>query len=147
MADLLVLPRTAKSLQNGVDFSKNILGQPKRKKRPQCHKESSWQVRRSRICQKEKEQSHLSRSPDPKVGESQSEQEPHLGEREGIRAGAWGRKGGLHSEERQVPRRRGWASKEKLPRESRERHQRVSGRKSSPSRSAESWFHSKSDQT
>ena len=42
----------------------NILGLPKGKEWPQCHRESSWQVRRSRPCQKEKEQSRLSRVPD-----------------------------------------------------------------------------------
>ena len=42
----------------------NILGLPKRKEWPQCHRESSWQERRSRSCQKEKEQSRLSRVPD-----------------------------------------------------------------------------------
>ena len=40
----------------------NILGLPKRKEWPQ--RESSWQERRSRSCQKEKEQSRLSRVPD-----------------------------------------------------------------------------------
>ena len=60
----------------------NILGQPKRKEWPQCHRESSWQVRRSRPCQKEKEQSRLSRVPDHEGGESQGEPEPHLGKRE-----------------------------------------------------------------
>ena len=42
MADLLVLPRPAESLQNGADFSGktcNTLGLPKRKEWPQCHKE------------------------------------------------------------------------------------------------------------
>ena len=38
----------------------NILGLPKSKEWPQCHRESSWQERRSRPCQKEKEQSRLS---------------------------------------------------------------------------------------
>ena len=42
----------------------SILGLPKRKEWPQCHRESSWQVRRSRFRQKEKEQSRLSRVPD-----------------------------------------------------------------------------------
>ena len=32
------------------------------------------------FCQKEKKQSHLSRSPDREEGESQGEREPHLGE-------------------------------------------------------------------
>ena len=35
----------------------------------------------------------------------------------------------------------------RLPRGSRRKHERVSGCKSSPGRSAESWFHSKSGQT
>ena len=42
MADLLVLPIPAKSVQNGAGFSGknlNILGLPKRKEWPQCHRE------------------------------------------------------------------------------------------------------------
>ena len=50
--------------------------------------------------------------------------------------------GGLHRERRQMPRGTGRASKKSLPRTSRRKHERVSGRKSSPGRSAESWFHS-----
>ena len=61
----------------------NILGLPKRKEWPQCHRESSWQERRSRLCQKEKEHSRLSRVPDHDGEESQGGREPHLGEREG----------------------------------------------------------------
>ena len=86
MADLLVLPRPAKRVQNGAGFSgKNlsILGLPKRKEWPQRHGESSWQERRSRSCQKEKEQSRLSRESDHEGGESQDGPEPHLGEKEG----------------------------------------------------------------
>ena len=49
---------------------------PKRKEWPQCHRESSWQERRSRPCQKEKEQNRLSRVPD------HGGRVPHLGERE-----------------------------------------------------------------
>ena len=49
----------------------NILGLPKRKEWPQCHRENSWQERRNRPCQKEKEQSHQSRVPDNEGGESQ----------------------------------------------------------------------------
>ena len=59
------------------------LGLPKRKEWPQCHRESSWQERRSRPCQKEKEQSRLSRVPGHEGGESQGGREPHLGESEG----------------------------------------------------------------
>ena len=61
----------------------SMLSLLKRKEWPQCHRESSWQVRRSCLCQKEKEQSRLSRVPDHEGGESQGGQEPHLGEREG----------------------------------------------------------------
>ena len=58
----------------------NILGLPKRNEWPRCHKESSWQERQSRPCQKEKEQSRQSRVPDHEGGESQGGREPHLGE-------------------------------------------------------------------
>ena len=61
----------------------NILGLSKRKEWPQCHRESSWQERWSRLCQKEKEQSRLSEEPDHEGGESQGGREPHLGKREG----------------------------------------------------------------
>ena len=53
----------------------NILGLPKRNEWPQCHRESSWQERRSRLYQNEKEQSRLSRVPDHEGGESQGERE------------------------------------------------------------------------
>ena len=59
----------------------NTLGMLKRKEWPQCHRESSWQVRQSRPFRKEKEQSRLSRAPDRKGGESQGERVSHLGER------------------------------------------------------------------
>ena len=61
----------------------SILGLPKRKEWPQCHRESSWQERRSRPYQKEKEQSRLSKAPDHEGEESEGEREPHLGESEG----------------------------------------------------------------
>ena len=38
-------------------------------------------MRESRLCQKEKEQSRLSRASDCEVRESQGKREPHLGER------------------------------------------------------------------
>ena len=60
----------------------SILDLLKRKEWPQCHRESSWQVRRNRLCQKEKEQSRQSRAPDRERGESQGGREPYLGERE-----------------------------------------------------------------
>ena len=77
-----------------------------------------------------------------KVGESCT-----LARERGIRVRAWSGEGGINSEGRQISRRKGRESKESLPRTSRRKHERVSGRKSSPRRSAESWFHSKSGQT
>ena len=125
----------------------SILSLPKRKEWPQCHRESSWQERRSRPCQKKKEQSRLSRvlvheGERVKMGESRT-----LARVRGIRARAWSGKGGLHGEGRQIPRRTGRAGNKSLPRTSRRKHERVSGRKSSPGRSAESWFYSTSGQT
>ena len=145
MADSLVLPRPAKSVQNGSGFSGenlSILGLPKRKEWPQCHRES-----RSRPCQTGKEQSRLSRVPDHdgrrvKVGESRT-----LARERRIRAGTWRGKGGLHRERGQIPRRKQRASNKSLPRTNRWKHERVSGRKSSPGRSAEPWSHFKSGQT
>ena len=64
-----------------------------------------------------------------------------------IRARAGRGKGRLHSEGRQIPRRKRRASKNSLLRRSKRKHERVSGRKSSPGQSAESWFHSMSGQT
>ena len=63
-------------------------GLPKRKEWPQCHRESSWQERRSRLCQKEKEQSRLSRVPD------------YEGRRESkwARAAPWRERGGSERE-------------------------------------------------
>ena len=104
----------------------NILGLLKRKEWPQCHRESSWQVGRSCLCQKEKEESRQSKAPDHegervKVGESRI-----LTRKKEIRMRAWRREGGLHSEGRQVPRRTGRASKKSLRRGSRRTHEWVS---------------------
>ena len=46
----------------------SILALLKRKEWTLYHKKSSWQVRRSRFCQEEKEQSRLSRVPDHEGG-------------------------------------------------------------------------------
>ena len=61
----------------------SILGLPKRKEWSQCHRESSWQARRSRPYQEEKEQSRLSKAPDHEGRESQGGRDLHLGERGG----------------------------------------------------------------
>ena len=81
----------------------SILGLPKSKEWPQCHRGSSWQERRSHPCQKEKEQSRLSKAPDHegervKVGESHT-----LARVKGIRAKAWSGKGGLDRERGKIP--------------------------------------------
>ena len=83
------------------------LGLPKRKEWPQCHRESSCQERRSRPCQKEK--SRLSRVPGHEGGESRT-----LTRKRGIRVRAWGAKGGLDREGRQIPRRKGRARRASL---------------------------------
>ena len=85
MADLLVLPRPAKSLQNGAGFSRKTC-LLKRKEWPQCHRESSWQVRQSRLCQKEKEQSRQYRVPDREVGETLGEKKQSEKERDQSRS-------------------------------------------------------------
>ena len=70
--------------------------------------------------------------------ENQGGREAHPGESEGVRAGEWRGKGRLHGELGQIPRRKGRASKKSLPRTSRRKHERATGHKSSPGRSAES---------
>ena len=114
---------------------------------PEREREGSWQICLSRLCQKEKEQSRLSKAPDRKVGESKVSESHTLVRKRGIKAGAWRGEGELHSQGRQVPKRTGRASKESLHRRSGRKHERVSGRTSSPEASAESWFHSMSGQT
>ena len=79
----------------------NILGLPKRKEWPQCHRESSWQVRRSRLCQKEKEQSRLFRVPDHNGGESQGGREPHLGEKEEDQSESMEMEGGTRADSKE----------------------------------------------
>ena len=64
-----------------------------------------------------------------KVGESRT-----LARERRISARAWS---GIYGEEGQIPRRKETAGKKSFPR-SRRKHERVSGRKRSPGRSAES---------
>ena len=114
--------RMALALQKNL----SILGLLKRKEWPQCHRESSWQVRQSRLCQKKKEQSHLSRVPNCKEGmESRWARAASWRER-GIRVGAWREKSELHSEGKQVSRRRRRVSKKSLHSGSISKHERVS---------------------
>ena len=80
----------------------SILGLLERKERFHCHRESSWQERQSRLCQKEKEQSRLSKVPDHDGRKSQGERGRHLEKRGVIRAKAWRGKSRYHSEGRQA---------------------------------------------
>ena len=117
----------------------SILGLLKRKEWSQCH--SVGKNVGAALAKRKK--NRLSKAPDHegervKMGESRT-----LARVRGIRARALSGKGGVHSEQGQIPMRTGEASKKSLPRTSRRKRERVSGRKSSPGRSAESWFHSK----
>ena len=70
---LVIDPETRKGLGEWRRLQRkklSTLGLPKRKEWPQCHRDSSWQVRQSCFRQKDKEQSHLSKAPNRKVGES-----------------------------------------------------------------------------
>ena len=51
--------RMAQALTEKLEHS----GPAQKKEWPECHRESSWQVRQSRLCQKGKKQSSLSRAP------------------------------------------------------------------------------------
>ena len=55
-------------------------------------------------------------APIPRKGSGKQQQSRTLVSKRGMRAGAWGKRSGLHSKERRVLRRRGSASTEKLPR-------------------------------
>ena len=103
------------------------------------------QARQSRLFQTKKH-SHQSRSPDREVKRVKVSKRCTLARERRIGALARRGKGGLHNEGRQVSRR-GKASKENLSRRSRKKHERVSGFKSSPIGSGESWFYSKSGRT
>ena len=96
---------------------------------------------------KEKKQIRMSRVPHHEGGRVKVSESRTLARVREIKAGARSGKGGLHRERRKISRRKGRASTKSLPRRGRRKHERVSGRKSSPGRSAESWFHSKSGQT
>ena len=145
MADFMVLPRPAKSVQNGARFSgktetywpcrkgKSGLSATDRAVGKNAGAALAKRKRNRAVCPKYQ----IMRGERVKVGVSRT-----LARVRGIRARAWRGKGGLHREGGQIPRRTGRASNKSLPRTSRRKHERMSGRKSSPGRSAESWFHS-----
>ena len=107
MADLLALPRPAKSLQNGAGLSEKLehTGPAEKERVASVLKVSNWQVRQSRLCQKEREPSRLFRAPNREMGESQSKQEPHLGQRKGDQSESMEEKSKLHGKRKQVTRR------------------------------------------
>ena len=78
MADLLVLQRLAENLQNCADFSGKTSAYWARRKG-----KSGLNTTKLAVCKRKKEHSHLSKSPDCKVGESQNEREPNLDKKEG----------------------------------------------------------------
>ena len=77
MADLLVLSRPAKSVQNGAGFREKLehTGHAEKKRVASVS-------RQSRPCQEEKEQSRQSRVPDHEGERVKVSESPHLGERE-----------------------------------------------------------------
>ena len=70
MEDLLTLPRQQRACLMAQASAEKLehTGPAEKKEWPQCHRESSWQERQSRHCQKEKEQTCLSRVPGRKGG-------------------------------------------------------------------------------
>ena len=86
MADLLVLrdqQRAFRMVQASAEKLEHTGPAKKERVASVSQRESSWQVQKSRLCQKNKEQSRQFRVPDREVGESQDEREPNLDEREG----------------------------------------------------------------
>ena len=146
MADLLVLPIPAKSLQASAEKLEHT--GPAEKERVASVPQREQVARTPEPpLPKEKEQSRLSKAPDHEGERVKVDESRTLARERGIRARAWRGKGGLHSKGRETPRRKGRASKKSLPRRCRKKHERVSGCKSSPGQPAESWFHSKPGQT
>ena len=145
MADFMVLPTPAKSVQDGASYSrktgtnwacrkgKSGLSAAERAVGKNAGAALAKTKRNRAVCP----EYHIMRGERVKVGKSRT-----LTRVRGIRARAWRGKGGLDCEGRQILRRTGRASKKSLPRTSRRKHERVSRRKSSPGQSAESWFHS-----
>ena len=83
VVDLLVLPRPAKSLQNGAGFSGKLeqTGSAKNERMASVPQRKQLASMPEPLLPKEKEHSCLSKVPDCKVGESQGEREPYLGKR------------------------------------------------------------------
>ena len=131
MFAFMVLPRPAKSVQNGAGFSrktwtywacrkgKSGLIATERAVDKNAGAALDKRKRNRAVCPKHQ----IMREERVKVGESRT-----LARVRRIRATAWSGKGGLHRERRQIPRRKVRASNNSLPRTSRRKHERVSGR-------------------
>ena len=90
------------------------------------------------LVKKEKEPSRQSKALDHEGGKVKENASRILARERKIGARARKAKSGLHCQGRVVPRRTGRASKKRLPRRGRRKHELVSGRKSSPRLSVES---------
>ena len=94
------------------------------------------------------EQGHLSRSPDLRLQRAKVSESCTLAKKREIGAGAWGKRMDPTVKEGRFHGRREGGKKREFPVGKVARKQeRVSGHKSAPGRSGESWFHSKSGQT
>ena len=125
-AGLLVLPRPAKSVQNGAGFSgktstywacrkgKNGLSATKRAVGKNAGAALAKRKRNRAVCP----EYQIMREEKVKVGESHT-----LARVRGIRARAWRGKGGLHGEQGQIPRKTGRASKKIPSRRGRRMHE------------------------
>ena len=104
MAGLLVLLRPAKNVQTSAEKLEHS-GPAEKERVASVPQREQFGKYAKATCAKMKRNSCLSRAPDHWMGESQGVPEQRLSKREGIRAGVWRGKGGLHSDRKQVPRR------------------------------------------
>ena len=96
MADFMVLPRPAKSVQNGAGFSGKTgtnWACRKGKSGLKATERAVGKYAGAAFTKRKKEQSRLSIVPDHEGGESQGGREPHLGESEGDQSESMERKG------------------------------------------------------
>ena len=118
MADLLVLPRPAKSVQNGAGFSrktgtywacrkgKSGLSATETAVGKNAGTALAKRKRNRAVCP----EYQIMRGERVEMGESRT-----LAREKGIRARPWRGKGGLHRERKQIPRRKGKGKQEEPP--------------------------------
>ena len=123
MADLLVLPRLAKACtmvqasaetleHTGPEEKQRVVSVPQRDQLASNAGVAFTKRKRNRaVCP----EYQIIRGERVKVGESRT-----LARKRGIKAKAWRGEGALHSEGRQIPRRKKRTSKKSLPRKSKE---------------------------